>query len=98
MTVVDTNPMDKSSRAFEKGLEEMERKSDKKIGTITIKTMRRGKVRRVSEERFETDNAGRIKVMDKRLIRYNEFSYPVQEHIPIGDQKMMTYKYPSQDP
>lgn len=60
--------------------------------------MRRGKVVRASDERYETDAAGRVKMMDKRMIRYHEFSFPVQEALPVGDTKLMTYKYPSENP
>jgi hypothetical protein len=35
--------------------------------------MRKGKIRRVSEESFERDIAGRIKMHDKRIIRFNNF-------------------------
>ena len=49
MTEIDTNPTSKASLAFHKQLEEME--SDVKSqrqGEVTIKTIRRGRVRQVS--------------------------------------------------
>ena len=46
--------------------------------------MRRGRVRKVSEERYETDSAGRIKMMDKRLIRHQEYDFP-RDSNPIDD-------------
>ena len=77
MTVIDTNPRDRSSIKFEEGMQEMERKNAKKSsGIITIKTMRKGRISRVSDERFETDSTGRIQMMDKRYIRYNEVDFP----------------------
>jgi hypothetical protein len=77
MTVIDTNPSDRSSVKFEQGMQEMERKNtQKRSGIITIKTMRKGRVSRVSDERFETDSTGRIQMMDKRYIRFNEYEFP----------------------
>jgi len=48
MTEIDTNPNSSSSKKFDDKLQEMERKNaQKREGIITIKTMRRGKVRNV---------------------------------------------------
>ena len=41
-------------------------------------------MRKVSEERYETDSAGRIKMMDKRLIRHQEYDFP-RDSNPIDD-------------
>ena len=73
MTEIDTNPRAKSSLEFSQKMEELERNNQyKKQGQITIKTIRRGRVRGVSQEKFETDSTGRVKMLDKRIIRYGE--------------------------
>jgi len=85
MTEIDTNPSARASKEFHKQLEDIERKNThKRQGQITIKTIRRGRVRKVTEERFETDSAGRIKMLDKRLIRYQEYDFPMDRN-PIDD-------------
>ena len=56
MTEIDTNPTSKASLAFKKQLEELEgAKTPARQGEITIKTIRRGRVRNTSKERFELD-------------------------------------------
>jgi hypothetical protein len=58
-------------------MEELERSNQqKRQGQITIKTMRRGKVRGVTQEKFETDSTGRVKMLDKRIVRYHETQFP----------------------
>lgn len=102
MTVIDTNPNDSSSKKFDEQLTKMERENtNKKQGHITIKTMRRGKVRNVSQERFETDSAGRINMLDKRVIRYHEHSFQQTNFVPVqvkegsSDISLATYKQPA---
>lgn len=56
MTEVETNPNSKASIDFNKKLEQLEGKQiQRRQGEITIKTIRRGAVRKISKERFETD-------------------------------------------
>ena len=93
MTEIDTNPRGKSSQEFSQKLEEMERNNtQKKQGQITSKTIRRGKVKGVSEEKFETDSTGRVKMLDKRIIKYGEYQFPDQFlddfHVMEGNQKI----------
>ena len=47
--------------------------------------MKRGRVRRVSENSFERDIAGRIKVNDKRIINYKSFEFAESNFIDTGD-------------
>ena len=80
MTEIDTNPQAKSSQKFQEQLEEMERKNtNKKSGQITIKTVRRGRVRRIDDEMFDTDQAGRIQMRDKRFVQYEGQKYDKED-------------------
>lgn len=77
MTEIDTNPNSKSSREFEAKMLEFERQNpDKRQGQITIKTIRKGKVRNVREDSFVEDVAGRRILVDKRIIKYGDVAFP----------------------
>ena len=61
MTEIDTMPGSKSSKDFERKMGEIERKKQNKgQGIVTIKTMKKGKVRKVESQKYQTDSAGRI--------------------------------------
>jgi len=77
MTEIDTNPNSKSSREFEAKMLELERQNpNKRQGQITIKTIRKGKVRNVQEDSFVEDVAGRRILVDKRIIKYGDVAFP----------------------
>ena len=73
MTEIDTNPQGRASQQFQESMQQSGQKETKNShGQITIKTIRRGKLRGVRDEQFVTDAQGRVKMKDKRIIRYDE--------------------------
>ena len=104
MTEIDTNPTSKASIEFNQKLEALEgKKTERRTGEITIKTIRRGAVRKMTKERYETDQSGRVSMMDKRIVRYQEYGYPSalidDFYVKEGNLKikLQTYQFPVLD-